>query len=131
MVLEADDFELLGYGVMLGLLLAYVVLKLAQDVRGLLQAMQDVKSVVRWIKSLCCGSRATPAPVVNKGDLDSDVEFPAMPTRMHHVKARPKAIHFHRECSHFHESSEVVTIPVCVTCLRKKREQLRSSEKEQ
>jgi hypothetical protein len=50
---------------------------------------------------------------------------------MHHVKARPKAIHFHRECSHFYGNSDVVTIPVCVTCLRKKREQLRSSEKEQ
>ena len=123
-VLEADDFELLGYGVMLGLFIGYCVLKLAQDVRALLQAVQDVKSVLVWLKSLCCGSRATPA----QDDLDVNVEheFPELQTKVFHVRQRPKAVHFWDAsgCSQLHADSDVVVLPVCRTCLRKKRLQL-------
>ena len=129
------DWELLGYGIMLGLLIAHFVLKLAQDVRSLLQAGQDIASVFNWLRGLCCGSRATPTPSTtttpSTTSYNEDPQFPGLPLRVYHVRTKPKAVHLRRECSQFYENSDVVLVPVCVTCLREKRKQLGSEEKEQ
>ena len=121
--METSDLELLGYGIIIGAVLVYLVVKIGKDLWWAGAAMMT------RLRGLVLGPRATPAGIT---DADSDPRFPGLPLRCFHVqdKKKMKTVHLSRDCSQFYSSTNVDQTPVCATCFRERRKQLGSREKE-
>jgi hypothetical protein len=119
---ETNDLEMLIFGVLLGIVGVYLLVKVLEDAKKFLELATSK------CRSLVPGPRAIPADIdVTDDDYgapaggDTDPNIPNLPLRIHHVRHRPSCVHLYRSCGQFAEHSVVETKTVCLVCLRSAR----------